>query len=174
MILTEKGCGPDMAYDAKITRIGAMTLFDLKGSEAALRRWAPTLPAFPADPNTLTPGPPDLLYIGRTHWLLRAPLQDEPRMETLLNPAHCPADISILRLSDSLCFFTITGQDANQILSIASPLDTHPTVLPTNAATYSEVWGLKALISRHQDGFVIGIEQSFGDMIEDYFSLAMR
>ena len=151
-----------------------MALFDLKGTESALRNWTLTLPIFPANPNTMTPGTPELLHIGRNHWLLRAPLSEEPTLDNALKPAQSPADISIIRLSDNQCFFSITGPDADQILSIATSLDIHPSAFPDNAVTYSEAFGLKALISRHQDGFLIGVEQSFGDMIEDYFAKAMR
>ncbi|MGI9388411.1 MAG: sarcosine oxidase subunit gamma, partial [Boseongicola sp.] len=64
-------------------------------------------------------------------------------------------------------------QDADQIMSIASPLDLHPSVFPENGATFSEVFGLKALILRQPEGFCVAVEQSFGDMIEDYFARAM-
>lgn len=174
MILTEKGSGPEMPYHAEITRIGALALFDLKGPQDDLRHWASPLPAFPDTANTLTPGRPELLCIGRAHWLLRAPLADEAALETQLRPTQAPESISIVQISDTTCFFEITGPDADQILSIASSLDTHPTVFPTNGATYSEAFGLKALISRTQGGFLVGVEQSFGDMIEDYFAKAMR
>ena len=174
MILTEKGSGPEMPYHAHITRIGGLALFDLKGPPDDLRHWASPLPAFPDTVNTLTPGPPELLYIGRAHWLLRAPLADEAALETQLKPTQAPESISIVQISDTTCFFAITGPDADQILSIASSLDMHPTAFPATGATYSETFGLKALISRLHDGFLIGVEQSFGDMIEDYFTRAMR
>jgi sarcosine oxidase subunit gamma len=174
MILTEKGFGPEMPYHADITRIGALALFDLKGQPDDLRHWVRDLPAFPDTPNTLTPGTPELLYIGRTHWLLRAPLDDEATLETQLRPTQAPEDISIVQISDSICFFSIKGPDADQILSIASSLDTHPTVFPATSATYSETFGLKALITRLNDGFLVGVDQRFGDMIEDYFAKAMR
>ncbi|MGI9389478.1 MAG: sarcosine oxidase subunit gamma family protein [Boseongicola sp.] len=164
-----------MSYEATIRRVGAMALFDLKGPQAALSDWAgEALPLFPNTPNTATlKDEAELLFVGRNHWLLRAPLEREAEFETVLRPEISPPEISLVRVSDTQTFFSITGQDADQIMSIASPLDVHPSVFPENGATFSEVFGLKALILKQSEGFCVAVEQSFGDMIEDYFARAM-
>jgi len=165
-----------MGYAAEISRVGAMTLFDLKGRQKALADWAgEALPPFPSLPNTsASKDDMDLLFIGPDHWLLHAPLGREAELETALNPTEAPPDISIVRISDTQTFFSINGPDANQIISIATPLDVHPSVFPENGATFTEAFGLEALILRKSDGFGLVVEQSFGDMVEDYFDRAMK
>ncbi len=164
-----------MAYNAKISRVGAMTLFDLKGKQTALAGWAgEALPPFPNTPNTsASKDEMELLFIGPDHWLLHAPLGREAELETVLTPTEAPPEISIVRISDTQTFFSITGPDAEQIISIASPLDAHLSVFPENGATFTEAFGLKALILRKRDGFSLSVEQSFGDMVEDYLERAM-
>lgn len=164
-----------MAYDAKIRRAGARALFDLKGGQDDLRNWAgAVLPEFPGHPNTLkSRDNVDLALIGRDHWLVLAELDQEQRLEQALKPTDCGPDISIVKTSDTQCFFDISGPDADQILSIASPLDVHPSVFPDNGVTFTEAFGLKALILRRAGGYWLAVEQSFGDMIEDYLSRAM-
>ena len=160
-------------YDVTLTRLGAMALFDLKGKEAAVKAWTKGLPAFPKKPNTLTSkADVQLLHIGRDHWLALAVLDLEEHLDAALNPAEAPADISIVRVSDTQCFFSVTGPDADQIMAIATSLDLHPSVFPKNGATSSEVFSLKALILRAPDGFLFSVEQSFGDMIQDYLARA--
>ncbi|MGI9393002.1 MAG: sarcosine oxidase subunit gamma family protein [Boseongicola sp.] len=164
-----------MSYDATITRLGAMALFDLNGPQKALSDWAgEALPLFPTTPNTAaSKDDAELIYAGRNHWLLRAPLECEAEIETALRPENSPPEISVVRISDTKTFFSVSGPDADQIMSIASPLDVHPSVFPKNGATFSEVFGLKALILRQSEGFRLAVEQSFGDMIDDYFAHAM-
>ncbi len=162
-----------MAYIVDIKRLGVMTLFDLKGAPASLNDWCgDNLPAFPAPNTAAFHTGHQLLHIGRNHWLLLAEFDREAELEAALAPAKAPADISIVRISDTLCFFQITGPDADQILSIASPLDVHATVFPENGATFTEIFGLKALVIRRPNGFWLAVEQSFGDMLEDYLTRA--
>ena len=164
-----------IAYDVDKKRLGTKALFDLKGPEAALSNWCGDhLPAFPDQPNTCTQeGETFLLLIGKLHWLLIAELSQEATLEKTLKPADAPSDISIVRVSDTQSFFQITGNDADQILSIASPLDVHRTVFPENGATFTEAFKLKALILRCPGGFWIAVEQSFGDMMDDSLTRAM-
>ena len=161
-------------YDAKITRIGAMALFDLKGKEKAVKAWCKGLPAFPKSANSFSEKEGvRLLYIGRDHWLVLADLALEDQLSDTLRPALAPLDVSVVRVSDTQCFFSVTGVDAAQIMAIASPLDLHPSTFPTNGATFSEVFSLKALILPTPGGFLFSVEQSFGDMVEDYLARAM-
>lgn len=77
-----------------------------------------------------------------------------------------------MRVSDTLTFFDITGPDAGEIMSIACPLDLHHTVFGDLDVTFTEVFGLKALLLRAIGGFEFAVEQSFGDMIADYLARA--
>ena len=72
-----------MSYDTQIARHGAMALFDLKGASADFAGY--DLPSFPDQPNHKTShGDVDLLHIGRDHWLVMAPLDQEQSLEQAL------------------------------------------------------------------------------------------
>ena len=164
-----------MSYDVTIQRCGLTALFDLKGATDAVGAWVgDALPPFPDRPNHRTEKDGlDLFFIGRDHWIIRAPLDQEEALEARLKPTGCPADISIVRVSDTMTFFRVTGPDAAQIMAIACPLDLHDSVFDPDAVTYSEVFGLKALVMCCQDGFEFAVEQSFADMIDDYLARAL-
>ena len=78
-------------------------------------------------------------------------------------------DCRIVLVSDAYTFFTVTGNQADEILAIASPLDIRLTNFPENAATYSELFGIRSLIMRRQNGYLIAVERSYTDMIVIYF-----
>jgi heterotetrameric sarcosine oxidase gamma subunit len=164
-----------MGYSANIQRKGAEALFDIKGAQSKVEKYAgASLPTFPKSANTATiKGDVSLLHVGRDHWLVRAPLHQEPALEDALRPAHAPADISVVRISDTLVFFSVTGPDADQVIMIATTLDIHASVFPETGAAFTDIFGLKGLTIWQPDGFMIAVEQSFGDMIEDYLSRAM-
>ena len=163
-----------MSYDVKINRQGPSALFDLKGERAAVAQWASAgLPAFPAEANRMTTaGDVSLYHIGRNHWLLRADIDREDNLLSALDPGAAPADVSIVQVSDTLTFFDVTGPDAYQIMAIACPLDLHPSVFDETSVTFTEAFGLKALVRRVDDGFEFAVERSFGDMVADYLTRA--
>ncbi len=164
-----------MPYDVTTTRLDTQALFDLKGPAASLRRWTgPDLPAFPDQPNTrVDEGGLSLMWIGPDHWLLRAPLTEEAALEARLRPAEAPADISIVRVSDTLAFFRLTGPEVGEIMAIACPLDLHPARFGAQAACFTEAFGLKALVTRCADGFDLAVEQSYGALCADYLAQAI-
>ncbi len=164
-----------MGYDVNLERLEISALFDLKGQPGALAEWAGDhLPPFPKRPNSLTEKNGNTLaYIGRDHWILRADIEQEEALIAALKPESAPPDISIVRISDTLTFFQVTGPDADQIMAIACPLDLHPSVFSKDAVTYSEVFSLKALVQRIDGGFEFAVEQSFGNMVDDYLDRAI-
>lgn len=161
-----------MAYDAHIERLGHFAVIDLKGKGKALADWKGAhLPAFPDRPNTASSADGlDLCWIGIDHWLLRGPLDREDSLQQTIDPASAPPDISAILVSDTLAFFSIAGPDAEQILAIVSPLDAGAQSFPQNGVTYSEAFGLKALIMRRPEGFELAVERSYGDMTQNAFA----
>ena len=159
-----------MTYDVAITPLEISALFDLKGAPADLAAWAgDTLPAFPVQPNTLIRmGERTLLWTGQNRWLLRAPLVEEAALLAVLRPEEVPAAISIVHVSDTLSFFAITGPDAAAVMAIASPLDLHADVFPETGATFTEAFGLRALVLRRDGGFELAVDRSFAPMVEEY------
>ena len=163
-----------MTYDAAIRRLEISALFDLKGKAGDFSDLLAKLGlAFPDHPNTSTrSGGRELYWIGPGHWLLRAPLQHEDGLRKALGPASLTGEANVVLISDSLAIFEIFGPDAGRILAIASPLDTHASVFADNAVTWTEAFGLKALVIRRANGFELAVDRSFGVMLADCLSRA--
>lgn len=163
-----------MPYDVTFTRLETQALFDLKGRREAVQEWAgDTLPPFPDQPNSKTEaGSATLMFIGPDHWLLRADLTREAALEATLRPAEAPPEMSIVRVSDTLAFFRVIGPEASEILAIACPMDLHESRFGPDTASFTEAFGIKALVTRCEGGFEVGVEQSFGPMMLDCLTRA--
>ena len=161
-----------MTYDAHIQQLDLMSLFDLKGKKAALSKWCgATIPAFPTAPLTCeVKTDQELMAVSPDHWILRAPIDQEKGLFAALKPDEAPDDISIVHISDTLTFFEVTGPEAQEVMAVATPLDLHMDVFPANGATFSEVFSVKSLIIRVENGFHIGVDRSYAPMIADYFA----
>ena len=159
-----------MAYDVTVRRENLRGCFDLKGEQKAVASWLAGIDVgFPSVPNTKSlAGETDLLWIGPDHWLFRCPLEQEAGILA----RHVPEEISMVLVSDTLSTFLIEGAEATQIMAIACPLDTNLATSPKNAATYTEAFGLKALVCRRPNGFELSVESSFADMLEDCLARA--
>ncbi|WP_371169329.1 sarcosine oxidase subunit gamma [Aliiroseovarius sp. 2305UL8-7] len=163
-----------MPYNVEINRLPLFALFDLRGDAAKLSKWCgKTLPAFPPTPNSQSnDGHNSLYFVGPDHWLLRAGLEDEQALTAALRPTESPPEISIVNISDTLAMFRITGPDADQVMSIGCPLDLHPSTFGPDAVSYTEFFGLKALVIRHSDGFDCGLDRSYAALVQDYLTQA--
>ena len=163
-----------MGYDVDIQPLEISAVIDLQGNADAIADWiGDALPRFPEQANTASEkNGLSLYWIGPDRWLLRADLERETELLELTRPADAPVDLSIVQISDTIQFFAITGNEAGEIISIASSIDHHPTVFPGNGVTYTDVFGIKGLLVRRVDGFDIGVERSYGDMIEDFLARA--
>ena len=160
-----------MGYQATIKKLGLSTIFDIKGdASAASKRISHLGLVLPFEVNTATEKDGQYVcWVGENHWLLLAPAEKENQLLDTLAP-HDPAmDCRIVLVSDAYTFFTVTGNQADEILAIASPLDIRLTNFPENAATYSELFGIRGLIMRRQNGYLIAVERSYTDMIAIYF-----
>ena len=161
-----------MGYQATIKKLGLSTIFDIKGdASAASKRISHLGLVLPSEVNTATEKDGHYLcWVGENHWLLLAPADKENQLLDTLAP-HDPAmDCRIVLVSDAYTFFTVTGNQADKILAIASPLDIRLINFPENAATYSELFGIRGLIMRLHNGYLIAVERSYTDMIAIYFN----
>lgn len=161
-------------YDVEIEQLSLMALFDLKGSQSALLEWCGhALPDFPSHPLgfSVRDGR-DLMWLGKEHWILRAPLDDEAQILADLRPDQAPDDISVVMISDTLTFFSVTGPDADDVMAVASSLDLRAKAFAENGATFSEAFSTKALILRADGGYHLGVDRSYAAMIADYFARA--
>ena len=164
-----------MTYKVKIQRKLLNALFDIKGSKRDVKSYLKEcIKSLPVKPNSyIAQGNWKILYVGPNHWILLAPIDQEQQLVSSLRPHDCPASISIVLISDTLTFFHIDGPDAFDIISIASPINLNADAFTPETATFSEIFGLKALIFRHGDGFQFAVDQSFGDMVSNYLDLTL-
>lgn len=161
-----------MTYDAGFSQRDLMALFDLKGSGADIADWCgDALPPLPSAPRTLTrDGDTELMWLAPEHWILRAPIGSETDLVARLRPDAAPLHVSVVRISDTLVFFALTGPDLDEALSVITSLDTHPGRFPADSATFTEALGIKALIIRTMRGMEIGVDRSFAPMVADYLT----
>jgi len=164
-----------MTYDVKIQRKLLNALFDIKGSIRDVKSHLKEhIKSFPIEPNSyISEGNWKILYVGPNHWILMAPIAEEEALVSSLRPYDCPASISIVLISDTLTFFCIDGPDAFDIMSIASSLNLNADVFTPQTATFSDIFGLKALIIRDGDGYQFAVDQSFGEMVSNYLDLTL-
>lgn len=163
-----------MSYDVTITQLETEALFDLKGPAAVLRDWTGDgLPPFPGEPNSrCADGTGTLMFLGPDHWILRAGLDREDALEAVLRPSGAPEEISIVRISDTLTFFRITGPEADEILAIACPLELSANGFGAEAASFTAAFGIKALLTRCDGGFDLAVDRSYGPMIAECLATA--
>jgi len=161
------------AYDVTVTRLPLRAVFDLRGPQPALADWCDGLPDFPAEPNRSTANDRmTLCHIGANRWLLLADLAAETPLLAALRPAEAPPHISIVRISDTLTFFAIAGPDAAEVMAMGCPMDLHPSVFGPDATSFTEVFGLRALVRRSDGGFDVAVDRSYADLIDDYLTRA--
>ena len=138
-------------------QIQAMTaVFDLKGQpDDILHRFEPA----------------SLVYrVAPQHWLVRTTLEQESRLFAHLTEAPCASDTLIINVSDAYVFIEIDGPEADQMIAIASPIDAWAMPVGAAGATFTEVFGQKALLIRQPKGFEIAVERSYSQLLLDYFS----
>ena len=161
-----------MAYQATIEKQCLSTIFDIKGDASAVAKRLSQLGlTLPASANmSIEKDGQHLCWIGETHWLLLAPVEKEAQLLDSLAP-HDPAlDCRIVLVSDAYSFFSVRGDQADDILAIASPLDIRRINFPDNAASYTELFGIRGLVLRRQNGYSVAVERSYADMVSVYFN----
>ena len=166
-----KFCEAKMSYQATIEKQKLSAIFDIKGDAGTVSHRISHLGLnLPKDANTAsTSNGQHLCWIGETHWLLLAPMEKEAQLLDSLAP-HDPAlDCRIVLVSDAYSFFSVRGNQADDILAIASPLDIRRINFPNNAASYTELFGIRGLVLRRQNGYSIAVERSYADMVSVYF-----
>jgi sarcosine oxidase subunit gamma len=160
-----------MSYQTIIKKQGLSAIFDIKGNISAVSQRLSHLGLpMPTVANTASARDGQhLCWIGEEHWILLAPADQEEQLLDSLAPNDPAHDCRIVHVSDFYSLFTIIGKQADDIMAIASPLDTRPTKFADNAATYTEFFGIRGLVVRRSDGYIIAIERSYTDMITEYF-----
>jgi sarcosine oxidase subunit gamma len=161
-----------MAYAVRIAGPETRAVFDLKGPRADLEAWltGAGLPGWPERPGTRCGTGRWLAWTGPEHWLLAAPLAEEAALETALRGEAAPEAVGIVTVSDTLAFFGVEGPDAAAVMAVTSPLDLHPAAFPADGSTFTEAFGLRALVARQGDGFVLAVDRSYGAFVAEYLA----
>lgn len=157
-----------MRYDLRVEHVEQQAWFDLKGARDDLAAWLAGvgLPPWPDRPNTATSvAGLTLIWFGPEQWLLSAPLEREAEIEAALRPDAAPDTVSLHVVSDSLAVVRVTGPDAAVAMAIATPLDLHPVRFADDAASFTEAFGVRALVTRAPGGFQIAVDRSLADFV---------
>ena len=164
-----------MAYQATIKKQAMWAIFDIKGNASAVeKRLADIGLSLPSSANTAyAKNGQHLCWIGEDHWLLLAPSEMEFQLLERLDPQNSSLDCRIVHVSDAYTLFMVTGNHADDILAIASPLNTRQQNFPSDGATYTEFFGIRGLVLRWPDGYLTAVERSYADMITAYFDKIM-
>lgn len=158
-------------YDARVQRLPTPALIELQGEPGDL---APRLARLGlAEPAPLRAARADgrtLLRPTPTLWVLLGAPGEGPELMRLLGSPAPASDTLIVDLSDGHVHWAVTGPQAAELMAVATPLDIHPRAFAPDGATYTEAFGLRALVLRHPDGFHLAIERSHGPMVGDWFA----
>ena len=164
-----------MGYQANIKKQAVWAIFDIKGNASVVaKRLVDFGLSLPSSANTAyAKNGQHLCWIGDDHWLLLAPAEMEFQLLERLDPQNSSLDCRIVHVSDAYTLFTVTGNHADDILAIASPLNTRQQNFPIYGATYTEFFGIRGLVLRWPDGYLTAVERSYADMITAYFDKIM-
>lgn len=180
-----------MRYQVAINRVPMRAIVDLKTPVAQLSSVLTVLGfngSAPDVENTYTNnGESTLCWIGPEHWWLLAPLENEGEIVSQIKDVAA-SDSSAVLLSDSMAFFSVTGEDAPELLAIASPLNIEPDPMldlngnstshspesVQNRVSWTDCFGLKTLVLYHgNDHYELGIDASFAPMFADCLGKAV-
>ncbi|MFL2547046.1 MAG: sarcosine oxidase subunit gamma family protein [Candidatus Rariloculaceae bacterium] len=158
-----------MIYDVDIAKLELSCVLNIQGAPADVVSLLSSRGiSLPEKPNTAALARGMAIYwVGPTQWILRAPeaLEEQLLQELQSDPSN--GNTSVVDISDTLQFFSVTGRDADDVLSVCCPLDIHRTVFPANAVTYTEIVSTKALLLRIPDGYEFAVDRSYADFAND-------
>ena len=157
-----------MSYRVSIELGELHALFDIRGHHDILPLLFESLQLpFPRFPNQqLLQGSIEVIRIGRSRCLLRAPIAIEYELETRLKTASDPLYANASLISDMYQVISVDGVDAEDVICQVTPLDLHKLAVESTTAT--ELFGLAGFITK-------GAGQSFRLYFESsYLDYAMR
>ena len=158
-----------MTYDVVLAKLPPKALFELQGDPKHLGDWVGV--GMPEGMNVAVwTQQGQIIRTGPKRWLLSGDLSGEAALFQTLRPSDCPPEISIVCISDTLAFWAISGPDAEHEVSIARPLDLHPSVFPDIGATFTEAFGQRALILRPPSGFELAMDRSYAVFVDEYLA----
>lgn len=156
-----------MRYRSTFSRLPTSAILDLKGNPEDVAAFAAAMPiALPDAPNTRTSGAgAEIYWVGREHWLLRANIELEDELIERSRTHRLPPDLLIEVVSDTFVFRSVSGPDAGEVMAVATSLDFDG--LPELGVTFTQAFGLKALLVKRHAAFELAVETSCADFVDD-------
>ena len=162
---------PARRYDARVRLRPVPALIDIQGAaEDVLPRLRllglddppPLRHLQAADRMVLRPAP--------GHWMLLSSADAPAALLRALCVTPLAEDSLVVDVSDGWAHFDIRGAEAAELLGAACPLDTHQRAFAADGATFTEAFGLRALLLRTPTWFQLAVERSHGPMVADWFA----
>jgi heterotetrameric sarcosine oxidase gamma subunit len=162
---------PAPRYDARVRLQPVPALIDLQGgAEDVLPRLRLLALDDPPPLRRLQAGDRSVLRPAPGHWMLLSSSDTPAALLRSLCAAPLAEDSLFVDVSDGWAHFDLRGPEAAELLGAACPLDTHPRAFATDGATFTEAFGLRALLLRRPTGFQLAVERSHGPMVADWFA----
>jgi heterotetrameric sarcosine oxidase gamma subunit len=166
-----------MRYDVKIADAPLQAVFDLRGHDrAALRRCltsAGLRPPASANAILREADGTEVLSVGPRRFLVMAPRGRESDIDASLTAVAAKEEsVTAANISDAFAGILLTGAGAAEVLAQATPLDIEPRVFPADAATFTDLFAVAALVRRHPGGFALWTDASLKQHIVDGLSAA--
>lgn len=105
----------------------------------SVRSWNPTDVRLPTTVGTVIAGPPRVLCIGPSYWLV-------------IGGSMVAESLSCVDLSDGLAAVEISGSICSDLFSGVCALDFHPLVFRVNTCCRTRFAGLPVIIDRRSEG----------------------
>ncbi len=165
-----------MRYEFDISAIAPRAIVKLRGDpDAATRCLACAGLRAPLRANSIAShaGGDDVLWLGPRRWLVMAPNAREDELAGKLeNAALREPMLAALRVSDMWAGFDLRGRGAPDVLAQATPLDLDATRFAHDAATFTDMFAVTALLRRAGNGFEIWCDRSLAQHITENLRVA--
>ncbi len=159
-----------MAYDVNLEPRARSAMFALQGDAATVATALGALGmALPKVANTTSHGDGlDVFWIGRARWLLRGPLDAEEELMGRLAPLREAPRVDAVCVSDYYAGFTVEGPDTRAVLAQGCPLDLHERGFPLDAASFTSLFSLRALLHYESSPstYALYVEASVADYVQ--------
>ena len=161
-------------YAIDITTIAPRAVIELRGDPAAaLRCLAAAGLRAPSRANSIAAHPDgaEVLCLGPRRWLVMAPLLYETALAARLGEA-AEGILAAVCVSDMWTGIALRGSGAPDVLAQGTPLDFEAERFPADAASFTDLFAVTALLRRAADGFEIWCDRSLARHITDSLHIA--
>ena len=140
---------------------------DCRCPSTVFERWAKqAFPGYVPSPDRMwVGGNAEIIHAGPEQWLVCAPIEEDEHLLKLMQAGVVSASMSLVEVSDAYRFFVVGGTDMYERMSELTSLNVRRMRVPS--ATFTESFGLKALVVRKEGRFEVGYDSSYATMISN-------